>query len=49
MLDRKYLQSYRMTFLTLEYLLQEVTPFIYLSTIQFVKTPIPLRKVVKMV
>jgi hypothetical protein len=49
MLDRKYLQCYRMTFLTFEYLSQELTPFIYPFAIQFVKTPIPLRKGMKMV
>ncbi len=49
MLDRKYLQSYRMTFLTFEYLLQELTPFICPFVIQSVRTPIPLSKVVKMV
>jgi hypothetical protein len=49
MLDRKYLQFYRMTFLAFEYLLQELTSFICASTTQFVKTPIPLKKVVKMV
>jgi hypothetical protein len=49
MLDRKYLQCYRMTFLTFAYLLQELTPFIYPFAIQFVKTPIPLRKAMKMV
>jgi hypothetical protein len=38
-----------MTFLTFEYLLQELTPFICSSTTQFVRTPIPLNKVVKMV
>jgi hypothetical protein len=49
MFDRKYLQSYKMTFLTFEYLLQELTPFICPFATQFVRTPIPLRKVVKMV
>ncbi len=49
MLDREYLQSYRITFLAFEYLLQELTPFICPSATQFVITPIPLRKVVKMV
>jgi len=44
MLDRKYLQSYRMTFIAFEYLLQKLTPFIYPFAIQFVKTPIPLKK-----
>jgi hypothetical protein len=38
-----------MTFLTFEYLLQELTPFICPFAIQFVKTPIPFRKDVKMV
>jgi hypothetical protein len=38
-----------MTFLALEYLLQKLTPLICPSTSQFVKTPIPLIKVVKMV
>jgi hypothetical protein len=38
-----------MTFLTFEYLLQKLTPFVYPSTTQFVKIPIPLIKVVKMV
>jgi Ni/Fe-hydrogenase subunit HybB-like protein len=38
-----------MTFLTFEYLLQELTPFIYSSVTQFDKTPILLRKAVKMV
>ncbi len=49
MFDRKYFQSYKMTFLTFEYLLQKLTPFVYPSTTQFVKIPIPLIKVVKMV
>jgi len=49
MFDRKYLQYYRMTFLTFEYLLQELTPFIYPFATQFVRTPIPLKKVMKMV
>jgi hypothetical protein len=38
-----------MTFLTFEYLLQKLTPFIYPFAIQFVKTPIPFKKIVKMV
>jgi hypothetical protein len=38
-----------MTFLTFEYLLQELTPFIYPSATQFVRTPIPLKKAMKMV
>jgi len=38
-----------MTFLTFKYLLQKLTPFICPSTTQFVKTPIPFRKVVKIV
>jgi hypothetical protein len=46
MFDRKYLQSYRIIFLAFEYLLQEfICPF----TTQFVRTPILLRKAVKMV
>ncbi len=49
MFDRKYLQSYRMTFLAFEYLLQDLTPFICPSTTQFVKTPILLRKDEKMI
>ncbi len=49
MLDRKYLQSYRMTFLAFEYLLQELTPFICPYATQFIITPIPFKKVVKMV
>jgi hypothetical protein len=49
MLDRKYLQSHRMTFLAYEYLLQKLTPFICPSATQFVKALIPLRKVVEMV
>jgi hypothetical protein len=49
MFDRKYLQFYRMTFLAFEYLLQELTPFICPFPTQFVRTPIPLKKVVKMV
>jgi hypothetical protein len=38
-----------MTFLTFEYLLQELTPFIYPSVTQFDKTSILLKKDVKMV
>jgi hypothetical protein len=38
-----------MTFLAFEYLLQELTTFICPSIIQFVRTPIPLKKVVKMI
>jgi hypothetical protein len=38
-----------MTFLTFEYLLQELTPFIYPSPTQFVRTPIPFKKALKMV
>jgi hypothetical protein len=49
MFDRKYLQSYRIIFLAFEYLLQELTPFICPFTIQFVTTPILLRKAVKMI
>jgi hypothetical protein len=49
MFDRKYLQSYTITFLAFEYLLRKLTPFIYPSATQFLKTPIPLRKVVKMI
>jgi len=49
MLDRKYLQTYKMTFLAFEYLLQELTPFIYPSATQFVRTPYLFRKAVKMV
>jgi len=47
--DRKYFQSYRIIFLAFEYLLQELTPFICPFTIQIVKTPLLLRKAVKMV
>jgi hypothetical protein len=49
MLERKYLQSYRMTFLTFEYLLPELSPFIYPSATQFVRTPIPFKKAMKTV
>jgi hypothetical protein len=48
MFDRKYLQSYKMIFLAFEYLLQELTPFICPLATQFVRTPIPLKKVVEM-
>jgi len=49
MLDRKYIQSYRMTLLTFEYLLTELTPFICPYVTQFVRTLIPLKKDMKMV
>jgi hypothetical protein len=38
-----------MTLLAFEYLLQELTPFIYPSATQFVRTPIPFKKAMKMV
>jgi hypothetical protein len=38
-----------MTFLAFEYLLQKLIPFIYPFAIQFVRTPIPLKKTMKMV
>jgi len=38
-----------MTFFTFEYLLQELTPFIYTSATQFVRTPILFKKAMKMV
>jgi hypothetical protein len=38
-----------MTFLAFEYLLQELTPFICPYETQFVITPIPVKKLVKMV
>jgi len=48
-LDKKYLQSHRMTFLTFEYLLQELTPYINPTSTEFVKAPIHSRKIVIMV
>ncbi len=49
MLDRKYFQSYRILFVAFKYLLQELTPFICPSTTQFVRTPTPFKKAVKLV
>jgi hypothetical protein len=49
MFDRKYLQSYRMTFLAFDFFFFKLTPFIYPFPTQFVITLIPLRKVLKLV
>ncbi len=49
MFDRKYFQFYKMTLLAFEYLLQELTPFIYPFAIQFVKTLILFKKTMKLV
>ena len=44
LLDQKYRQTYRMSFLAFEQLVTELTPFLRLTTQMFVKHPIPFRK-----
>ena len=49
MRDLRYWQTYRMTFLTFERLVQELTHFLRLIAIPFVRPPISIRKHIKLV
>ena len=49
MLDLRSWQTYRMTFLSFEKLVQELTPLLRPVAITFVRRPIPIRKQIKLV
>jgi hypothetical protein len=49
MLDRKYRQYYRMGFMTFEYLISELIPFLQPTAETFVRPPIPVKKQVALV
>ena len=49
MLDRKYRQTYRMSFLAFKQLVAELTPFLRPTAQMFVRPPIPIRKQVCLV
>jgi DDE superfamily endonuclease len=49
MLDKKYLDTFRMSFLAFEQLVLELTPFLECRAPYFVRAPIPVRKQVKLV
>ena len=49
MLDKKYLNTFRMSFLAFEQLVLELTPFLQYHARYFVRAPIPIRKQVKLV
>jgi hypothetical protein len=49
MLDRKYRNTYRMSFLAFEQLVAELTPFLLPTVQMFVRPPIPIRKQVCLV
>ena len=49
MLDIKYWQTYRMEFMAFEALVDLLTPFLYFTTVRFIRPPIPVRKQVKFV
>ena len=49
MLDKKYLDTFRMSFLAFEQLVLELTPFLQSHARYFVRASIPIRKQVKLV